>query len=146
MLAPFSAADTGGKLADYFQPWGQYGVSGGVDIMALTAILGFGKSCTILAYDGINAFNSIYPHRFLPALAEIVPSMVPYVSNLYARTPLKLLFALDGGGLEVIESARGVRQGCAIWALFVTMQAHSRSPRIQSLSTGARSESGFVHR
>ena len=33
----------GRKLAGYFQPWGQYGVavSGGVDIMALTATLGF---------------------------------------------------------------------------------------------------------
>ena len=33
----------GRKLADYFQPWGQYGVagSGGVEIMALTGTLGF---------------------------------------------------------------------------------------------------------
>ena len=33
----------GRKLADYFQPWGQYGVavSGGVEIMAFTATLGF---------------------------------------------------------------------------------------------------------
>ena len=33
------------KLADYFQPWSQYGVavSGGVEIMALTAALGFEK-------------------------------------------------------------------------------------------------------
>ena len=32
----------GRKLADYFQPWGQYGVAvlGGVEIMALTATLG----------------------------------------------------------------------------------------------------------
>ena len=35
----------GRKLADYVQPWGQYGVvdSGGVEIMALTATLGFEK-------------------------------------------------------------------------------------------------------
>ena len=59
----------GRKLADYFQPWGQYGVavSGGVEIMALTAILGFEEGCTILSYDGANAFNSIYRHIFLPA-------------------------------------------------------------------------------
>ena len=39
------------KLADYFQPWGQYGVavSGGVEIMALTATLGFEEGCTILS-------------------------------------------------------------------------------------------------
>ena len=36
-------------------------------------------------------------HSFLPALAEIVPSVVPYASNLYVREPPKLLFALDGG-------------------------------------------------
>ena len=35
---------------------------------------------------------------------------LPYASNLYAREPPKLLFALDGGGLEVAESARGVQQ------------------------------------
>ena len=77
------------KLADYFQPWGQYGktVSGGIVIMALTATLGFEEGCTILSYDGENAFNSIYRHRFLPALAEILPSVVPYASNLYAREP-----------------------------------------------------------
>ena len=69
----------GGKLADYFQPWGQYGVagSGGVEIMVLTATPGFEEGCTILSYDGANVFNSIYRHRFLPALVEIVPSLVP---------------------------------------------------------------------
>ena len=38
--------------------------------------------------------------------------MVPHARNLYAREPPKLLFALDGGGLEVVESARGVQEGC----------------------------------
>ena len=71
--------------------------------MAFTATLGFEEGCTILSYDGANAFNSIYRHRFLPALAEIVPSVVPYTLNVYARDPPKLLFALDGGGLEVVE-------------------------------------------
>ena len=35
----------------YFQPWGQYGVavSGGVEIMAFTATLGFEEGCTILS-------------------------------------------------------------------------------------------------
>ena len=52
----------GRKLADYFQPWGHYGVagSGRVKIMALTATLDFEEGCTILSYDGANAFNSIY--------------------------------------------------------------------------------------
>ena len=109
----------GRKLVDYFQPWGQYGVavSGGVEIMAFTATLGFQGCCTIHSYDGANAFNSIYRHRFLPALAEIVPLVVPYASNLYAWEPPKLLFALDGGGLEVVESARGVQQRCNLGPL-----------------------------
>ena len=85
--------------------------------MALTATLGFEEGCTILSYDGVNAFNSIYRHRFLPALAEIVSSVVPYASNVYARKPPKLLFALDGGGLEVVESARGVQQGFNLGSL-----------------------------
>ena len=80
--------------------------------MALTAILGFEESCTIFSYDVANAFNSIYRHRFLPVLAEIGPSVVPYASNLYARKLPQLLFALDGGGSEEVESARGVHQGC----------------------------------
>ena len=80
--------------------------------MALTATLELVKGCTILSNDGVNAFNSIYRHRFLPALAEIGPSVVTYASNLYAREPPKLLFALDGGRLEMVESARGVQQAC----------------------------------
>ena len=71
--------------------------------MALTATLGFEEGSTILSYDGANASNSIYRHRFLLALAEIVPSVVPDASNLHARKPSKLLFA--------VESARGVQQG-----------------------------------
>ena len=109
----------GRKLADYFQPWGQYSlaVSGGIEIIALTATLGFEEGCTILSYGGANAFNSIYRHRFLPALAEIVPSEVPYASNFCARESPKLLFALDGGGLKLVESARGVQQECMLGPL-----------------------------
>ena len=76
--------------------------------MTLTAALGFEEGFTILSYDGGKAFNSIYRHRFLPALAENVPSVVPCASNLYARDPLKLLFAPEGEGSEVLESARAV--------------------------------------
>ena len=96
----------GKKLADYFQPWGQYGVavSGGVEIMALIGTLGFEDGCTILSCGGANAFNTICHHWFLPALAEIVPSVVPYAVNLYAREPPKLLFSLHRGGVDVIQS------------------------------------------
>ena len=103
----------GRKLVDFFQPWGQYGaaVSGGVEILALIATLGFEVGYTIISYDRANAFKSIYRHRFLPALAETVPSEIPSASNLYAWEPPKLLFPLDCGGLEVVESARGIQQG-----------------------------------
>ena len=79
--------------------------------MAFTATLGFEEGCTILSYDAANAFNSIYRHSFLPALAGIVYSAVPYASNLYARESPKVLFVLDGGGLKVVESERGIQQG-----------------------------------
>ena len=66
-------------MKDFFQLWGQYGVavSGGVEVIALSATRGFEESCTNLLYDGANAFNSINRHRFLPALEEIALSLVP---------------------------------------------------------------------
>ena len=111
------------KSTDYFQPWGQYGVaeSGGVDINALTATLGFGESCTPLSYDGAKAFNSMHRQRFRPDVEEIDPSVLfPYVANLYARKPPKALFALYDEWLEEFESARGVHQGCNLGPLFYT--------------------------
>ena len=136
----------GRKMADYFQPGGQYGeaVSGRVDVMALTATLGFEEGCTVFSYDGANAFNSIYRHRFLPALMEVTPLVVPYASNVYAREPPKLLFALlDGGGLEVVESARGVPQGCnldPLWhsvgslKILIEFRDNSRMPEAKAVS------------
>ena len=85
--------------------------------MALTVPLGFEEGCTILSYDRVKTFNSICRDRFLPALTEIIRTAVPYAPNLYAREPPKLLFAQDGGGLEVVESARGVQQGCNLGSL-----------------------------
>ena len=60
-------------------------VSGGVEAMTLIATLALEEGCTIRLNDGANAFNSVYRHRFLTALEEIVPSLVPYEANLYAR-------------------------------------------------------------
>ena len=97
------------KLADYFQLWELYGVAlfGGLVTMALVAVLGIEEVCVILSCDGAtNVLN-----RVLPVLAEIVPAAVLYAANLYAREPTKLLFALDGGGAEVVESGWDVQQG-----------------------------------
>ena len=44
--------------------------------MLLIAILGF-VGCIILSYDGVIPFNTMSCHRFLPALAGVVPSVVP---------------------------------------------------------------------
>ena len=111
--------------------------------MAFTATLGFEEGFTILSYDGANTFNSIYRHRFLPELAEIVPSVVLYASNLYARGPPKLMFALDVGGLEVVESARGGQQGCNLGPLYYSagslkilkdFRANPPAPRARAVS------------
>ena len=72
--------------------------------MALTAILGFKEGCTILSYDGANAFNSMYRNRFLPTLAEIVPSVVPYALDLYARDPPNLVEDLAAFATLVVFS------------------------------------------
>ena len=44
-------------------------------------------------------------------------NVVPYALNLYAREPPKFLFALYGGGSELVESARGIQQGCNLGPL-----------------------------
>ena len=48
----------------------------------------------------------------------VVPSVAPYAGNLYARLPLKLMFALDGGELEMVDSARKYSKAASIWVLF----------------------------
>ena len=103
----------------YFQPWGQYGVavSGGVEIWRSQQHRVSKRAALFSHTTEQTPFNSIHRHRYLPALAENVPLVVPYASNLYAREPPKLLFALDGEGLEVVESARGVQQECNLGPL-----------------------------
>ena len=130
----------GKQLAAHFEPWAQYGVSssGGVETMALRATMAFQEGCTVLSYDGENAFNSMYRASILPALAEIVPMAVPYMSNVYARgTSPKLLFSMDDGRVEVVESSRGVQQGCNMGSLCYSagalkiLKAFRQSPPVQ---------------
>ena len=82
---------------------------------ALTAALGFEEGCIILSYDGANAFNSIYIPPQVPASA--INSGNRFLSGPLRIKPIrtepsKFLFVLDGGGLEVVESAQEVQQGC----------------------------------
>ena len=106
-------------LEDFFQPLGQYGVSvrGGVELVAEQAAIGHQRGGTVLAFDGVNAFNSMRRAHMLPALAKIVPPVARYASNLYARTPPKLLFSMEDGQVQVVQSRRGVQQGCNLGPL-----------------------------
>ena len=74
-------------MADYVQLWGEYGVavSGGLEILVLTATLSFEEGCTILSYDGANAFNSIHRHRF-PASASGNRSLIGPLRTTLVRT------------------------------------------------------------
>lgn len=76
----------GPALAERFEALGSYGVAapGGVEAMARDT-LGHQKGCAILMFDAKNAFRSIKRRAILPALANLISSLVPYAINLYAR-------------------------------------------------------------
>ena len=59
-----------------------FAVSGGVETMALIVTPDFEEGYTTLSYNGTNAFNSIYRHRCLPVLAEIVLQVVHYATKV----------------------------------------------------------------
>ena len=103
------------------------------------------ESCIILPYDGGNTSNSVYRHRFLQALAELVPSVIPYASNLCAREPLKRMFVLDGGGFgsSGVSAGRTARIKSSPPLLQCGLTQDTK--RVPGLLTGARSESNFVH-
>ena len=62
----------------------------GLDYAAfMLTTLNFEEVCAICSNDEANTFNGIYRHRFLPAPAEIVLSVIRYAPNLYARTPIR---------------------------------------------------------
>lgn len=61
------------------------------------------ECCTVLSFDGTNAFSSIYRHRILPALAATIPLVERYASNEYDRDPPKLLCAMEDGAMAVIR-------------------------------------------
>ena len=107
--------------------------------MAFTATLGFEEGCTILSYDGANAFHSIYRHRFLPALAEIVPSVVPYASNLY-----KLVRT---GTPKTPVCTRWWRFGSGCVSAGNTSRMQSRFTLLQRrLTEDPKNNSGLIHR
>ena len=104
---------------------------------------------TLLSYDGANAFNSIYiPPKVAASASENRSLSGPLRIKLlsYSREPPKLLFALDGGGLEVVEPARGVHLRMKSRSFLLQRRLPQDPKRVQGQPTGARSESGFVHR
>lgn len=70
--------------------------------MSQTAPLEFDEGCTILMYDGANAFNSISPHRLLSALAKCVHSVVPCEAKVYTGKPPAVLLVLNGERVKVV--------------------------------------------
>ena len=68
-----------------------------------------GPDCAVMC-NLINTLTYTHTHTHTHTHTQIVPSVVSYASHLYAREPPKPLFVLDGGGSEVVESARGVQQ------------------------------------
>lgn len=59
----------------------------------------------------------MYRHRFLPALATVVPAAATHAANLYAGATLKLFFVMENGTITTIHSARVVQRGCNIEGL-----------------------------
>ncbi|CAN0398019.1 unnamed protein product, partial [Ascophyllum nodosum] len=125
----------------------QYGVavSGGVEIMALTATLGFEEGCTILSYDGANAFNSIYRHRFLPALWKSSlsgPLRIKPVRTGTPKTPVCTRRWRFGSG----RVSTGVQQGCNLGPLCYSAGSLKILKEFRANPPVPGSESGFVHR
>ena len=101
--------------------------------MALTATLGLKEGCTFLSYDGTNTFNSIYRHRFLPAPAEIVPSVISYALNLYAQEPPKLVKDLAAFA-TLVFSNRILPEG--FWALHTSANLSALGQKARSVACG----------
>ena len=107
-------------ISEHLEPKGQHGVSvqGGTELMVTKATVAYQQGYSLLTFDARNAFNSMKRRTILPALAELIPPVVPYAVNVYAREePPKLLFKMDNGETAVIRSATGVQQGCTIGPL-----------------------------
>ena len=68
--------------------------------MAFTATLGFEEGCTILSYDGANAFNSIYRHRFLLRANPPVPGAraVLFIEDITVILPPELSLYMAAKG------------------------------------------------
>lgn len=78
-----------------------------VRVLAATLVLHEGHAIPSASGDDISI--STYCHRMLPALAEVIPVATRHATNVYAREPLKLLFAMDGRATKAIPSARGMQ-------------------------------------
>lgn len=83
--------------------------------MALTVKLAYDEGCTVLSFNGTNASdNSVYRHRSLPAVAEIISPVGRYTVNAYGKEPPKLLYPMGGGVTAVRRPAGGIQPGCHI--------------------------------
>lgn len=53
----------------------------------------------------------------MPALAQIVPAATTNATNVCARTPFKLLVAMDNGTTAVVAPARRIQPGSNVSSL-----------------------------
>lgn len=69
-------------LPSFLSVWSS-STRGGVEAMiALIATLGYQQSYTILMFGTKNGFNNMKKGAILPALVNLIPSLVPYALNL----------------------------------------------------------------
>lgn len=88
------------------------------EVMGLAATLSFEDGSATLSFDGQSAFNSMFRHRFLPALTAVISIAVTYATNPDAGVSTKLIFAMEDGTAAIVGSARGLLKlvdlgGCA---------------------------------
>lgn len=81
-------------------------------MVAEQAMLEPQRGCTVLSYDGVDAYDTAERARMLPALAKHISSVAGYVADLYARAFERLLFRMDDGRTRVVQSRTGVAPTC----------------------------------
>lgn len=68
----------------------------------------------VISLDAANGFNSVSRAAIFRRVAEVLPSLLPFVEKLCGRDPLSLFFCMDGGPVETIPSRTGTQQGAPL--------------------------------
>lgn len=78
------------------------------------APLGFRGGCTILSYDGQNAFHNMFRSQIFPVVASVAPDGVRVRGQPLRESPPDLLYRMEDGSAQVIHRSRSVPQGCSL--------------------------------